>query len=561
MKNLIIKISLIILVVLSLPGCQKNVEDGIWHTDYLTPVLYSNEQIRPLLDHCYGFLTSTSVGFGRDNDGGLLASSCDEAVNSNQNSNLNILVNGTWSPILTFNSIYTECYRGIRATYKFESAIDASNVLPLNSYINRDSTIKRMKAEAYFLRAFYKFELVRRYGAIVLPTKLYDVEENLKLPRNSFDECVTSIIEDCDKAARSLPMHFTDYNAANDTREVGRATALAALALKARILLYAASPLYNTSNDLTKWQKAADAAKVVIDKNKASLYGNSTTWTNLFNYALAPYNNEVIFATQALARNDIESNNAPVSYDGARGRTNPTQELVDAFEMSNGKPITDPTSGYNPLNPYVGRDPRFGLSIYYNGSIFRSLPVKTYVGGKDGLNLNINATKTGYYMKKFISETARWNQVSNVTVRRPWVLIRYAEILLNYAEALNEAQGPVADVYAKINLIRTRAGMPVIPAGLTQAQMRTRIQNERRVELCFEEHRIFDVRRWKLGSVYFNTPVHGMQITADANGVPVSYQIIQVQNRVFEDPKYNFFPFPQTEVAIAAPNLQQNPEW
>lgn len=561
MKSNIIKILLVALFLFSLLGCKKNIEDGVWHTDYLSPYMYSNENIIPMLNNCYGFLTSSSVGFSRDGDGGLLASASDEAVNSNLNSNINILINGTWSPLLTFNTVYSECYRGIRACYKFVSIVDSSRILPLNSFINRDSTIKRAKAETYFLRAYYKFELVRRYGAIVLPTKLYDPQEDLKLPRNSFDECVNSIIADCDLAAYSLPMHTTGYNAANDTKELGRATALAALALKSRILLYAASPLFNPTNDLTKWQKAADAAKVVIDKGKTSLYGNSTNWTNLFNYALAPYNNEVIFATQALSRNDIESSNAPVSYDGALGRTNPTQELVDAFEMSNGKPISDITSGYNPLNPYLNRDPRLKMSILYNGSTFKSLPVSTYVGGKDGLNININATKTGYYMKKFLSESAKWNQVSNVSVRRPWVLIRHAEILLNYAEALNEAQGPVADVYAKVNQVRTRAGMPNLPAALSQTEMRARIHNERRVELCFEEQRIFDVRRWKEGGVYFNSPVHGMQITADANGVPVSYQIITVQNRVFDESRYYLFPFPQTEVAVAAPNLVQNPGW
>jgi hypothetical protein len=339
------------------------------------------------------------------------------------------------------------------------------------------------------------------------------------------------------------------------TTNRGRATKLAALAIKSRLLLYAASPLFNPTNDLNKWQLAANASKAIIDSNKHSLV---TPYTNIFNFGAAQYNNEVIFATQALNRNDIETNNAPISYDGAKGRTDPIQEFVDAFEMTNGKPISDLTSGYNATNPYNARDPRLALVVNYNGRIFKSRAVETFVGGADGLNKNVNATRTGYYLRKFLSEAATWNQASNTLARRPWVVFRYAEILLNYAEALNEVQGPVADVYKYVNQVRQRAGvaMPVLPTGLTKDQMRLRIQNERRVELCFEGHRFFDVRRWKLGEQFLNKPVTGMNIVKLPAGT-FTFTRFQVENRVFADKNY-LFPFSQNDIN-RQPALVQNP--
>ncbi len=268
---------------------------------------------------------------------------------------------------------------------------------------------------------------MKRYGAIPLATRVFDREEDLNLPRNTYDECVQRILIDCDSAIERLPEWTQSWSATNR----GRATQTAALALKSRLLLYAASPL-NAPDDPAKWQLAANAAKALIDRNKHTLIN---PYNNIFLFGTAPYNNEVIFATSALNRNDIELNNAPVSYDGALGRTNPTQDLVDAFEMTNGKPITDPTSGYNENNPYTGRDPRLAPTINYNTRTFKGKVVETFVDGKDGLNSNINATKTGYYLRKFMNENVTWNVQTVTNSRRPWVVFRYAEVLLNYAES------------------------------------------------------------------------------------------------------------------------------
>jgi len=407
-----------------------------------------------------------------------------------------------------------------------------------------------LKGEAFFLRGLFHFELVKRYGGVPLATRVFDRSEDLNLPRNTFQECVDQIVKDCDSAIALLPSWTQSWS----TAQRGRATKMAALALKGRMLLYAASPLFNTTNDVANWQLAANAAKALIDSNRHSLYN---PYQNIFNFGAAQYNNESIFATQALNRNDIEINNAPISYDGAKGRTNPTQELVDAFEMTNGKPITDPTSGYNPSNPYNGRDPRLALTINHNTRVFKNRQVETFVGGADGLEKNVNATKTGYYLRKFLSEAATWNQASNTNARRPWIVFRYAEILLNYAEALNEVSGPVADVYKYVNMVRQRSGinMPALPAGLSKDAMRLRIQNERRVELCFEGHRFFDVRRWKLGSQFLNGPVTGMRITKNANGT-YNYSRFTVENRVFNEKNY-LYPFSQNDIN-RQPALEQN---
>lgn len=549
MKNTLVKYSLLLLSVCFM-ACEKDfLQDGSTTEGNITEeqVWANDTYARGVLNNAYFTIPS---GFDLDGDGAILASGSDEAVNSNVNSSINIFNNGTWSPVRTINNVYSDMYAGLRKVNLFLVKAPTAEIVPQDG-LTKAADIRRLRGEAFFLRGMFHFELVQRYGAVTLATKVFDRNEDLNLPRNTYQECVSQIVKDCDSAIVMLPTWTQSWSTANR----GRATKMAAMALKSRILLYAASPQSNPSNDVSKWQVAASAAKALIDSNRHSLI---TSYTNIFNFGAAAYNNEVIFATQAANRNDIEINNAPISFDGARGRTNPTQEFVNAFEMTNGRAITDPASGYNPANPYNLRDPRLALVVNFNGRLFKNRAVETFVGGADGLNRNINATKTGYYMRKFLSEAVTWNQASNTSARRPWVVFRYAEILLNYAEALNEAQGPVADVYRYINLIRQRAGvgMPVLPAGLTKDQMRQRIQNERRVELCFEGHRFYDIRRWKLGEQLLNKPITGMNIVKNTNGT-FTYTPFVVEQRVFTEKNY-LFPFSQNDIN-RQPALTQNP--
>jgi hypothetical protein len=565
-------IMLLLLASFYFAGCKK---DNFLQDGSLTPngeLTDAQEWANP--DFARNFLNNVystlQMRFSIDNDGALLASGTDEAVNSNPNSSINIFNNGTWSPVRTIDDVYGAMYSGIRKANLFLVKAPTSAIIPTDG-LTFQQDVERLRGEAFFLRAFFEFELVKRYGSMVLTTTVLDPKANLDLPRNSFEECVNQISLDCDSAIARLPLSPNSWT----TNNRGRATQTAAMALKSRLLLYAASPQYNTSNDVTKWQKAADASKTLIDKAAHSLY---TSYPNIFlwNITGAAYNPEVIFATQTSNTTSTSNNlnveiaNAPVSYDGANGRTNPTQNLVDAFEMkTTGRLITDPASGYVATNPYNNRDPRLGFAVIYNGSTFKNKTVDIFNGGKDGIGVNVNATKTGYYMRKFLAEAAVWNTSANTAVRKPWIIFRYAEILLNYAEALNEAQGTaaLAEVLKSVNLIRARTGvaMPALQttnaaaAGYvapTKEAIRQRIHNERLVELCFEEHRFFDVRRWKEAETTFNKPVTGMNITKSATGA-FTYQPFTVENRVFTAKNY-LFPIAQVELN-KAPALQQNP--
>lgn len=566
------KILLIILVITAgyFAGCKK---DNFLQDGSLTPEGFLTDEqewgnpdfARNFLNNVYSTL---QMRYNLDGDGAMLAAASDEAVNSNLNSSVNILNNGTWSPVRTFDDVYANMYTGIRKANIFLQKAPTSAIIPADG-LTFDQDVARLRGEAFFLKAYFEFELLKRYGSMIIVNRVLKPTEDLNLPRNSFDECVNQVVLDCDSAIARLPEWTQSWAVGTDKSKFGRATQTAALALKSRLLLYAASPQYNTSNDPARWQKAADVAKQLIERNKHSLY---SSYPNIFlwNVSGAAYNNEVIFATSTSNDANVETNNAPVSYDGANGRTDPTQQLVDAFEMkTTGRLVSDPASGYNPADPYANRDPRLGFVVMYNGSTFKSKKVDTYIGGKDGIGINVNATKTGYYMRKFLAEAAVWNTTSNTNVRKPWVIFRYAEVLLNYAEALNEAQGvaAVGDVLKYLNQIRQRAGvnMPALqttnPAGAgyvepTQQALRKRIHNERQVELCFEEHRFYDVRRWKEGESTFGRPVNGMRSTQSSPGA-FTYESFVVETRVFTSKNY-LFPISQTELNKAS-NLKQNP--
>lgn len=513
------------------------IEDAIWNTD---------RRVREFLNNGYNYMLAR---YNVDGSGALMASGSDEAVNSNLNSNVNIFNNGNWGSLRTFDEQYTHLYNGLWVVNTFLQRSPTAVIFPA-------SDLRGLRGEAFFLRGLFHYELFKRYGGVVIATRPFSPAEDLNIPKNSVDEVVKQIVMDCDSAINQIAAASTrDWDAAN----YGRATKAAGMALKAKTLLVYASPLYNPNNELSRWDNAAKAAKELIDLKKHSLL-STALFPSLWDYTAAAttYNNEVIFATPASNTNAIESNNAPISFTGGLGRTNPTQDLVDAFEMTNGKPITDPSSGYNAQNPYAGRDQRLNQFIVYNGATFKtgslSRAVEIYEGGRDNVPANVNSTKSGYYLRKFLSGNATYNITGTTSVRRPWVLFRYAEVLLNYAEALNEFGGPTDEVYTAINAVRNRSLMPSV-SGLTQIQMRERIKNERRVELCFEEQRFFDVRRWKEGDTYFQGAVRGMKITKV--GTALTYAPFIIENRQFADKNY-WYPFQQSEINKAR-KLIQNP--
>lgn len=440
------------------------------------------------------------------------------------------LISPTNNPV----DIWARSYQNIRKANIFLKHIDA---LPVND-AKQEAGKYRMKGEALFLRAFFYEELYKRYGGVPLVTEPLTIDQDLQLPRNSDEETVNFIVRDCDSAAALLPVVSTAEN-------LGRATKGAAMMLRSRTLLYAASLLHNPENKPEKWQLAADAAKAVIDLNVYRLDDNYKT---LFHTRTSP---EVIFQSTInqvwkVVDNDWVRHTEPPSQGGGWGNLQPLQNMVDEYEMSNGKYITDPSSGYDPAKPYVGRDPRFYQSIIYDGCKWAGATINTYVGsGVDGLNYNAAATKTGYYVAKLLDENA-----TLITSYKPgshyWTFMRYAEALLNYAEAKNEAlSAPDQSVYDAVNAIRDRKNvkMPPLSAGLTKEEMRLRIRHERRVELAFETHRFWDLRRWRIGTQE-GTAAYGMKVTK--SGTVYTYEKFLLENRVYR-PAFDLFPIPQSE--------------
>lgn len=427
------------------------------------------------------------------------------------------------------------------------------------------------RAEARFLRAWYYFNLVKHYGGVPLVgDTVYTGETPIRVERRSFEDCINYIISELDLAAQSLPPSQFSFN-------YGRITSGAARALKARVLLYAASPLFNGGQvaaaeplrsltgyptaDPNRWKLAADAAKAVIDLNLYQLYEDNNTAPGYGFYKLFTQrrNDEHILQGMRPKNRELEGMWLPPSRSAGDG-ANPTKEMADAFPMRNGKAIADPGSGYNPNDPYRDRDPRFNYSIIHNESMVwlnngPKQPVYTYVGvPQDAIYIG---TSTGFYINKMLQDDVVPNNFNET--ERCFPLIRYAEILLNYAEALNESGGSTADIYAAIEAIRKRAGLDpyTLPAGLTKDQLREAIRAERRIELAFEEHRFWDVRRWKIAPQTDNKMMHGTEITK--NGGSYAYQIINVRPHVFRDAMY-LWPLPQGELS-KSPELLQNPGW
>lgn len=433
--------------------------------------------------------------------------------------------------------IWVQNYAVIRKANSFMERIDA---VPGDA-----ATKSRMKAEAQFLRAFSYAELVKCFGGVPLMLTAGLPEESI-IPRNTYDECVAQIVKDCDEAAAVLPI-------VQPGSELGRATKVAALAVKARILLYYASPLNNTGNVASRWTDAANAAKAVMAYGPPPGSGDYGLYPDYYRLFMEKSGNkEVIFARKfqnpSINPSDGARNkwymSVPGVNDGAWGGFCPTQNLVDAYEMKNGLPITDPGSGYNPQAPYTNRDTRLDKSILHQGSVYKGgIIIETFRGGNTNNTNRLDSPKTGYGLLKMV-DTSKYGAAGNAD--NDWIYLRYAEVLLNYAEAQNEAVGPDASVYAAIDQLRARSGQPGLTPGLSQTAMRERLRNERRVELSFEEHRFFDVRRWKLGMTYFTEPVRKVQIERTSGGTLI-YNYPKWEDRSFKEFQ-NVLPIPQSEI-------------
>lgn len=473
---------------------------------------------------------------------------------------------GSWSTNDNPLGNWSGKYQDIRRANIFIDRIDNVPV-PLDRQSYYAIWKPRYKAEARFLRAQFYFELFKRYGAVPLLTSAKDVDPgnlgDTQVARNSVDEVVNFIASECDAAAEVLP-------ATQEAAQTGRITKGAALALKARTLLYAASPLFNgnplyggvknkdgkvlfnTSYDKEKWKKAADAAKAVIDMGIYSLYSPFPN-NPVQNYAAQFYNRdytETILPRIMGNSTDIDGNLLPNgSPFKGNGKLTPLQQLVDAYEMKNGYPINAQGSGYTTngtwsgdlwdgqkfqsvsgiSNRYKDRDPRFYASIFFQYDVWRfdatKRPVRlAWFGGGNGITDGWATGKPGtnpwgYNVRKFLSPSYDRNSGSG-TGTRNFPIFRLAEIYLSYAEAMNEyLDAPDQSVYQYLNMVRNRVAMPalpVLPEDETKAGMRKRIQNERRVEFAFESHRFWDVRRWLIAKTVDNGPALGLNARPSA---------------------------------------------
>lgn len=523
--------------------------------------LYTQQSIdsdySKIRDLGYAGYTHLLNGFWRM-DNNIAAAMSDEAEQTASTSRVQMFNEGSWNAFDNPDDVYSYCYEGIRnANYFLEYSVNYEKQLAHNrdtltdkayQYHRDVADIGWMRAESHVLRAYYYFELMKRYGDVPLIKESLPTGQSAPpIAREPFDKVVDYAVDEIDVCSNDLQVDWKLYDSERD----GRFTKGAALALKSRILLYAASPLHNPQNDLEKWKKAAEAAYNVIRMNKYSLSNN---YQSLFVGDNSALDNEVIMAFRSGSSNDMEKANYPIGTPGGKSGVTPSHNLVAAYEYK-GAPVQN--------NPYANRDPRLSYSVVTDNSPWNGRTIDIKAGGQDDYT-KTNVSKTGYYLKKFLNENLYLIQDEKKV--RSWILFRYAEVLLNYAEAMNEAYGPDADngygltARQAINLIRKRPGvdMPEVIAN-GPIEMRNKIKHERRIELAFEEHRFWDLLRWQDAGQVLNEPLLGVR--AQQSGGQTNYTVITVEKRKFESPKMYLYPIPQTEVNKTNNVVTQNPDW
>jgi starch-binding outer membrane protein, SusD/RagB family len=463
-----------------------------------------------------------------------------------------------------------------------------------------DGMQSRLKGEAKCLRAWYYMQLLIVYGGVPnVGDSVFKIEDKLDIPRADFGALVSYIAKELDEAAALLPTPGAPYPTGYDNLDYGRVTKGTCLGLKSRLLLYAASPLFNGGANTTNgelaaivshptysvahWQAAADAAQAVINSGYYSLLVDNATVAGLGFYKtfLARVGNEIIFGRYRPGNKDFEGFYNPPTRSGAN-YSRGTHSLAECFPMKNGKAITDPTSGFDANNPYANRDPRFRYTLIYNGSRYATNTntqdfVWTFTGTGETNDKYVAGTNTGYWIRKMCDSSVSQGG-SAAGPDRPWPLLRYAEILLNYAEAINET-GQTSLAYPKLAELRARAGidpgsdnMYGMKSNMSQADMRAFIQNERRIELAYEDHRWNDIRRWKLGMTLYNGSPNGfnkvIRVTRVGSGGSLTTGIgltftYTVENTIRQHvfrPEMYLLPIPDVEIR-KMPSMVQNPGW
>lgn len=530
-------------------------------SDYysLKEIQGSYNRVKQFVTNTYGYLPSNFCNI----DGAMLDAATDDAVHIYETSDIQRFVNGTWSANYTVDDKFSTYYNGIHdANFYLENLTG----LKFETWENSDNyedwmvNYPNFENEIRFLRAYFYFELVRRYQNVPLITRVMSMDEvNAAAPATA-EQILDFIISECTAVASKLPVSYANMPGA----EKGHATRATALALKARAALYAASPLYNTNNDNGKWIVAAEAAYEIISQKSELGLDLDASFSNLFG-ATNHNSKEVILVRATGTSSSFESANFPKGVTGGNTTTCPTENLASAFEMKDGTAF-DWNNIAMRENPYKDRDPRFYLTIVHNGMQWPSnKAVEIWEGGANGLPLT-NATTTGYYLRKYVDKSITFDAGSaSANTNHNWILFRYAEVLLNYAEAMANAYGDVnrttincgMSALDAVNAVRGRKGvnMPALPDDMPVADFLKRVKNERRVELAFEGHRFWDLRRWK--ELDESKDIYAVKITK--KGEEVSYKKTTLDSRTIEDKLY-FYPIANTEL-FKNTHLKQNPGW
>ena len=530
---------------------------------------YSN--ISRLLTNVYGYMPAKDIA---DVSSALRDCGSDDAEYADPEASVQRFTNGNWSAISTVDTKW-ELYGGVRAANDFLDLVWDEETKDIKEVVKENLSIFRYTAkynqqmehlacfpyEAKVLRAYYFFELARRYGDIPMPLVKLTAEEANAIEKTPFDDVVEFIVAECDEAAEHLPNTYVGM--LDD--EIGRVTKGFALAVKAKALLYAASPLHNPSGDKSKWEKAAAAAKAIMDMDYYVLDPKETA-----NNYTSP---EVILAICRSESQSFERYNFPVRFTyGDRtsmAGTYPTQNLVDAFQTINGYDITLGANGWTTSDPdfditrpYENRDPRFARAILANGMAFKGSTIETFVGGRDySATRSDLGTVTGYYLRRYIIESVDFTPEAQTQAKHQWIVYRYAEALLSFAEAANEALGGPTDASMglsaldALNQVRANAGMPAVSAS-SQAAFRDAVRREWRVEFAFEDHRFWDVRRWDIGQET-QGQIDGVEIVKSGSQFTYSRKVVETRSW---SSRMNLFPIPQSET-FSNPNLTQNTGW
>lgn len=526
-------------------------------------IFSSYTRAKQMVTNIYSYLPSDFC----EVDGAMLDAASDDAVHLYEASELNRISNGTWSANHTVNDVWSRYYEAIRAANLYLSEAPGLLFKDMENTDNYEDMMREFRNypfEVRFLRAYYYFELLRRYRNVPLILGVLTPAQANAVEPKPFAEVAAFVCRECTEIAEQLPVNYNGFA----SKEHGRITRGAALALKSRMTLYMASPLFCATGDAEKWKDAARAAYAVMSPESDLGYAIQKGYRNISlqdNYA----RKDVILCRPVGETGSFEMANFPMGIEGGHATTCPTENLMEAYEMKypDGKyHAFDWNDPQVRKNPYANRDPRMELTIVHDGQTWLKVPMEIWEGGAHGLP-QLNATVTGYYLCKYVNHNISFAAGSKVTkMPHNWVLFSYAEILLNYAEAMvqafrdpahTDADFPVSAVEA-VNLIRARedVGMPPVPDNIGADEFLRRLKNERRVELAFEGHRFWDVRRWK--ELEQTAEIYGMRIRKEASG-KLSYTRFLYESRPVQEKMY-FFPISNQELCDNT-KLEQNPGW